>query len=79
MDPNAHEILGTYLVHYKKVKTNLLITVLLSMSIIGAVLLNKLLWVLVPFLLIVATQMRVYFQEKKFKDFRRIDCLKSYL
>jgi hypothetical protein len=38
------------------------------MSIIGAVLLNKLLWVLVPFLLIVATQMRVYFQEKKFKD-----------
>jgi acyl-coenzyme A synthetase/AMP-(fatty) acid ligase len=68
MDPNAHEILGTYLVHYKKVKTNLLITVLLSMSIIGAVLLNKLLWVLVPFLLIVATQVRVYFQEKKFKD-----------
>lgn len=68
MDPHAHPILGTYLIHYKKMKTNILITVLLSLSLIGAVMLDKLLWVLIPFILIVLTQIRIAYQAEKFKD-----------
>jgi len=75
MDPNADPILGTYLIHYKKLKTNILITLLLSLSVIGAVLLNKLIWVSIPIVLILITQIRIYINSSKFKDLEGIIAL----
>jgi len=69
MDPTSDPILGTYLVHYGKIKTNILITVLAGIGVYGTVLLGKLWWWgLAPFLLTVVTQARIWFQTNRFKD-----------
>ena len=69
MDPASDPILGTYLVHYGKVKTNILITVLAGIGVYGTVLLGKLWWWgMAPFLLTVITQARIWFQTERFKD-----------
>jgi 4-hydroxybenzoate polyprenyltransferase len=75
MDPNAHTILGTYLVHYKTTKTHILIVALASLGLIGGILLNHMLWVLIPFILILITQVRVLKNEKIFKDLEGIIAL----
>jgi acyl-coenzyme A synthetase/AMP-(fatty) acid ligase len=75
MDPNANPILGTYLVHYKKIKTNFLILALLLPSLLGAILINKFLWVAIPVLLIVITQIRIFINPDKFKDLEGIIAL----
>lgn len=72
MDPQADPILGTYLVHYGKVKTHLLITVLASLSVIGGVLLNAFWYTFIPFILIILTQVRAYKDEKIFKQLEGI-------
>jgi len=69
MDPTSDPILGTYLVHYGKIKTNILITVLAGIGVYGTVLLGKLWWWgMAPFLLTVVTQARIWFQTNRFKD-----------
>ena len=69
MDPEANPILGTYLVHYGKWKTNLLITILAAVGLYGTFLLEKVYWWgMAPFLLTVATQARIWFQTTRFKD-----------
>ena len=69
MDPESNPILGTYLVHYGKMKTNLLITVLAAIGLYGTVILGKLWWWgMIPFSLTVLTQARIWFQTSRFKD-----------
>ena len=69
MDPEAKPILGTYLVHYGKIKTNILITILAAIGLYGTLLLDKVYWWgMAPFLLTVATQARIWFQTTRFKD-----------
>ena len=69
MDPSSDPILGTYLVHYGKVKTNILITVLAGIGLYGTLMLGKIYWWgMAPFLLTVITQARIWFQTDRFKD-----------
>ena len=48
MDPNAHPILGTYLIYYKKALTNLLITVLAGVGVLGCYYLDIFWWGFIP-------------------------------
>jgi acyl-coenzyme A synthetase/AMP-(fatty) acid ligase len=75
MDPNAHQILGTYLVHYKKKKTNLMILFLQVIGLVSGVILGLDYWVLIPFLLTVITQLRVLRKAEIFKDLEGIIAL----
>ena len=69
MDPASDPILGTYLVHYGKLKTNILITLLAAIGVYGTMMLGKLYWWgMAPFLLTVVTQARIWFQTNRFKD-----------
>ena len=68
MDPEAHPILGTYLLHYKKLNTNILITLLASIGVVGCHLLGIFWWGFIPFILTVLTQVRIWFQQDRFKD-----------
>lgn len=68
MDPNAHPILGTYLIYYKKALTNLLITVLAGVGVLGCYYLDIFWWGFIPFILTVLTQARIWFQTERFKD-----------
>lgn len=75
MDPNADKILGTYLVHYGKNKTHILITILASMSVIGGYLIGMFWYTFIPFILIVLTQLRAYKNEKIFDQLEGIIAL----
>jgi 4-hydroxybenzoate polyprenyltransferase len=68
MDPNAHRVLGTYLGHYGKIKTNLLIVLLLGLCVWGGHSLGRLWWFLIPSILVVLTQIKIYLKPEKFKD-----------
>ncbi len=72
MDPNAHPILGTYLMHYKKKMTHALILVLSTLPVLGAYLLDSTLWVFIPYLLLIITQIRVYRDQTLFKHLEGI-------
>ena len=68
MDPKAHPILGTYLIYYKKPLTNLLITILAGVGVLGCYYLDIFWWGFIPFILTVLTQARIWFQQDRFKD-----------
>lgn len=68
MDPKSHPILGTYLIYYKKALTNLLITVLAAIGVLGCYYLDIFWWGFIPFILTVLTQVRIWFQQERFKD-----------
>lgn len=72
MDPKADPILGTYLIHYGKKKTHALITILASLSVIGACMLDLFWYSFIPFILIVLTQIRAYKDETIFKQLEGI-------
>ena len=75
MDPNANKILGTYLVHYGKLKTHFLITTLAAISVLGAYMIDMLYFTLIPFILIVVTQIRNYRKETIFDQLEGIIAL----
>ena len=75
MDPNADKILGTYLVHYGKVKTHALITILASLAVVGSIMMGTFWYSFIPFILILITQVRVYKNEKIFDQLEGIIAL----
>ncbi len=72
MNPEADPILGTYLVHYKKLKTHIAINLLLIMGVIAGIALDKCLWVLIPYILLTLGQLYIYKNENKYKVFEGI-------
>jgi acyl-coenzyme A synthetase/AMP-(fatty) acid ligase/4-hydroxybenzoate polyprenyltransferase len=75
MDPKSDPILGTYLIQYGKVKTNLLILVLMLPGLFGGLLIGKFLWMAIPAALIFITQIRIFINQDKFKDLEGIIAL----
>jgi hypothetical protein len=68
LDPNAHKVLKTYLHEYGLNKVILMVAVLLSMTVIGACLLDVVYYVLIPALLTFLTVFLVKKKPNKFKD-----------
>ena len=56
------------LIYYKKPLTNLLITLLAGVGVLGCYYLDILWWGVIPFILTVLTQVRIWFQQERFKD-----------
>lgn len=75
MDPKSDPILGTYLIHYGKIKTNLLILTLMLPGLLGGLFIGKFVWMAIPALLIFITQIRIFINQEKFKDLEGIIAL----